>query len=415
MRIVQVDVVFGVLSTGKIVQDLCDGLQKLGHEVLAAYGRGKKSSSLGVLKIASNAEVVFHAGMTRLTGWTGCFSPLATRRLKQAINEFQPDVVHLHEMHGYYVNINDILRFLGDRRIPIVWTFHSEFMYTGKCGYANECERWKTGCHDCPQLRECPSSLLFDHTKQMYERKRGTFQFLSKLRLVTPSDWLKQRVGESFLRERQVDIVYNGVDTTNVFYPRDRSMARARLGITSKYVVVSVAPKLMIPRKGGDWVLELARRMVEVDVTFLMIGVDADFRIDSPNVTALPRTHDQQFLAEVYSASDVFLLPSQKETFSMVVVESLACGTPVVGFDCGAPREVAPDGYGHWVNYGDIDALQRVLVGVLDGSLPMKTREECRMFAENRYSKFSMVEKYLNIYRELDGSMQPHRNLKQPA
>jgi glycosyltransferase involved in cell wall biosynthesis len=274
-------------------------------------------------------------------------------------------------------------------------------MYTGKCGYANDCERWKSGCHDCPELQEYPSSLMFDRTKQMYERKRDTFQTLSKLRLVTPSGWLRQRVGESFLRERHVDVIYNGVDTTNVFYPRDRAAARARLGISTRHVVMSVAPDLMTPRKGGHWVLELARRMAGSDLTFVMIGVDADFSTDASNVIALPRTRDQQFLAEAYSASDVFLLPSQKETFSMVAAESLACGTPVVGFDCGAPLEVAPSGYGRWVDYGDIDELQRVLGGVLDGSLPMNAREECRAFGARRYSKSGMVQRYLDIYTEL--------------
>jgi glycosyltransferase involved in cell wall biosynthesis len=397
----QVDVNFGASSTGKIVQDLRDGLQKHGHDVVAVYGRGEATNEPGVVKIASTTEVLFHVGMTRLTGWTGGYSPLATRKLKHAIDAFKPDVVHLHELHGYYVNIEETLQFLRDRGIPIVWTFHCEFMYTGKCGQSNDCEQWKTGCQRCPQLRVYPGSLFFDFTRQMYESKRTTFETISKLRLVTPSGWLARRIGESFLRERQVDVIYNGVDTTDVFYPRDRMAARARLGATTGQVVVSVAPGLMTPQKGGHWVLELARRMTGQDVTFVMVGVDDGVTTDLPNVIALPRTRDQQFLAEVYSAADVFLLTSQKETASTVTSETLACGTPVVGFDCGGPLEVAPDGYGRWVKYGDIDELQRVLAGVLDGSLPMYSSEQCREFGVQRYSRPRMVEQYLEIYQEM--------------
>jgi glycosyltransferase involved in cell wall biosynthesis len=380
---------------------LRDGLQKLSHECVAVYGRGNGDHGPGVLKIASKAEVVFHAGMTRLTGLTGVYSPLATHKFKRAVDEFKPDIVHLHELHGYYVNIDETLRFLRDRGIPIVWTFHCEFMYTGKCGQSNECERWKTGCRECPQLRVYPSSLLFDFTRQMYESKRATLATISKMRLVAPSGWLAGRIQESFLSGRQVDVIYNGVDTENIFYPRNRAAARARLAISTRHVVVSVAPNLMTPQKGGHWVLELARRMAGVDVTFVMVGVHEGFPTELKNVVALPPTRDQQFLAEVYSAGDVFLLTSEKETASTVTSEALTCGTPVVGFDCGGPLEVAPDGYGRWVNYGEIDELQRVLTGVLDGSLPMKTRDECREFGVYRYSRPRMVEQYLDIYQEM--------------
>lgn len=401
MRIMQIDVNFGASSTGKIVQDLRDGLIKRGHEVIAVYGRGEASTQPGVLKIASKAEVLFHVGMTRLTGWTGGYSPLATRKLKQVIDMFQPDMVHLHEMHGYYVNIEDTLHYLRDHGIPVVWTFHCEFMYTGKCGQSNECERWKTGCHHCPQLGVYPRSLFFDFTKQMYESKRKTLESISKLRLVAPSRWLARRISDSFLRERTVDVIYNGVDTEDTFYPRDRMAARARLGALTRHVVVSVAPGLMTPQKGGHWVLELARRMIDKNITFVMVGVEDGFTSELTNVIALPRTRDQQLLAEIYSSGDVFLLTSQKETASTVTSETLACGTPVVGFDCGGPLEVAPAGYGRWVKYGEIDELQRVLGEVLDGTLAMNTREQCREFGVQRYSRQRMVEQYLNIYQEM--------------
>lgn len=401
MKIMQVDVDFGASSTGKIVQDLRDGLQKMGHEVIAVHGRGELSDVPGVYKIASTAEVAFHAGMTRLTGFTGGYSPLATRRLKSIVDDFQPDVVHLHELHGYYVNIEETLEFLREREVPIVWTFHCEFMYTGKCGQSHECDKWKSGCHHCPQLRVYPSSLFFDFTRQMYENKRAALAAISDMRIVTPSKWMAKRIGESFLSGRRVDVIYNGLDTTNIFYPRDATAARAKLGISSRRVVVSIAPNLMTPAKGGHWILELARRMPNADVTFVMVGVDEGFVSGAPNVIALPRTRDQEFLAEVYSAGDVFLLTSEKESASLVTAESLACGTPAVGFDSGGPLEVAPDGYGHWVDYGDIDELERVLMGVLNGTIGTKTREECREFSVNRYSRQRMVTEYLDVYQEM--------------
>src|SRR5690606_9903403 len=140
---------------------------------------------------------------------------------KAAIKQFSPDVVHLHELHGYYVNIDDIVRFLADLKIPIVWTFHCEFMYTGKCGYTNDCDKWKTECNHCPQLHEYPTSWVVDRTNSMFKQKRSMFGAATKLRIVTPSEWLKSRVGESFLGGRDVDVVYNGIDTAKTFFPRE--------------------------------------------------------------------------------------------------------------------------------------------------------------------------------------------------
>ncbi|MCJ8168341.1 glycosyltransferase [Atopomonas sediminilitoris] len=398
MKVLLVDVNFKNSSTGKIVKDLADMLVGHGHEALVCYGRGPEDQSTIAIRISSLWEVCVHAILTRLTGLTGFFSYFATRRLIKTIELFSPDVVHLHELHGYYLNIGQVVRFLKKRSIPVVWTFHCEFMYTGKCGYAYECDRWKTECHSCPQLNAYPSSLFFDFTRYMFNDKKSMFYGFDLLHVVTPSSWLLDRVELSFLSSTKKSVVYNGIDLDTVFYPRDGELLRQQKGYGGKKVVLSIAPNIFDPRKGGIWVLELAKRFSD-EFIFILVGVTNEVSIELPaNVIAIGQTRNQHELADYYSMADLFLLTSEKETFSLVTVESLACGTPVVGFDAGAPTEVAPSGYGRFVNYSDLDALEKLVRDFFDKSIFFNSRDDCRKFAVERYSNISMYKSYQNIY-----------------
>ncbi|MGE7957528.1 glycosyltransferase [Pseudomonas sp. NPDC089530] len=399
MRVLLVDVNYQHSSTGKIVHDLKVGLQKKGHDVLVCFGRGVESDASDVEKIASNAEVIAHAGLARLTGLVGYFSPFATRKLIEMVEDFSPDVVHLHELHGYYVNIIDFVGYLKARRIKVVWTFHCEFMYTGRCGHANDCERWKTTCHNCPQLREYPKSLIFDFSKEMQNEKKELFTGFDNITIVTPSTWLADRVSQSFLREKRIEVIYNGIDT-ELFCIKDYGFLKARHGLKDEMVLLAVAPDLMSEGKGGRWIVELASFFVGQPVKFILIGVSDLTQSFGENVIALPLLTDQAELAAYYSMAALTLLPSKKETFSLVTVESLACGTPVLGFDSGAPVEVAPEGYGHFVEYADMAALKKSLSEFLGGSSSFRNAQECVEFSSKRYSKEKMFESYLRLYAD---------------
>lgn len=400
MKILQVDVNYDYSSTGKIVKDLQVGLEERGQCVSSCYGRNVGHLKSEGIKIAKTWEVYAHAALTRLTGRTGGFSPLATRNCIAHIEDFKPDVVHLHELHGYYLNIGDVIEYLKKKNIPTVWTFHCEFMYTGKCGYAYDCERWKTGCGSCPQLSEYPASLFFDGTQAMFREKQNMFEGFDQLKIITPSKWLADRVRQSFLHDKEIDVIYNGIDT-DVFQPRNADDLRVHLGIKTQHVIVSIAPDLLSERKGGRWVVELSRRMMNEDVTFVMVGVETSDEVKEPNVITLPRISDQKLLSKYYALGDFFLLTSKRETFSLVCAESLACGTPIIGFDAGAPTEVAPEGYGYFVEYGNLDLLQAAVLHGLDRPDNFKSPQMCVEYAKNNFGKSRMIDAYFSVYEAL--------------
>ena len=401
MKIALVDVNYGESSTGKILADLVAGLEQRGHRATAFYGRGEDTAEAAVAcRISSPWEVRFHALATRVTGFTDGFSPLATRKLLNMLDHLDPDVVHLHDLHGYFVNIGELCAYLKRRRIATIWTFHSEFMYTGRCGYAMECEGWRTGCRHCPDLSRYPASWLFDFAGRMFADKQALFADFERLALAAPSHWLARRMGESMVGNRPIDVVANGLDT-HVFRPRNVSALRTEMGLEDKYCVLTVGAGLMSERKGGRWVIELAKRFASEKVAFLMIGVDQIPAELPANVIMHPRIADQNRLAEFYSLGDVLLLPSEKETFSMVSAEALACGLPVIGFDSGAPKEVAPAGYGSFVPYGDLDGLEALLRNVRQGLGGLQVRSACVEFAARHYSVESMVAGYEAIYQRM--------------
>jgi putative colanic acid biosynthesis glycosyltransferase len=401
MKILIVDVNFSSSSTGRLVESLYNLLEGRGHSVKACYGRNTKHKQIEGIKISHDLEVFTHVGLTRLTGFTGSFSPFATSKLIKIIENFKPDLVHLHELHGYYINYPAIVRYLKEREIPTVWTFHCEFMYTGKCGYAYNCEQWQSECVRCPQLHAYPSSWFFDQTNFMFNEKKTLFEDFKKLRIATPSEWLADRVRKSFLSEKKIDVVYNGIDTENIFIPSDSTLIKDRLGIKTKYVVLSVAPDLMSERKGGKWVLEIAKNLFMKDITFVMVGVDGPHDISMSNIISLPRITDQKKLAEYYSMADVLLLTSQKESFSLVCAESLACGTPIIGFEAGAPSEVAPAGYGYFVPYGDIDSICDSLIENFERASLFLSSENCVKYAKATFGIEIMVRNYELIYAEM--------------
>jgi glycosyltransferase involved in cell wall biosynthesis len=230
---------------------------------------------------------------------------------------------------------------------------------------------------------------------------RGDKELLVKdfhrLTVVTPSQWLADRVGESFFKNFPLEVIPNGLDE-QVFQPIDFEALVQRHDLGGRKVILAVAPNLMSRRKGGRWVVDLARRLLGRPYKFVLIGVDDPGRSFPENVIALRHISRQSELAAYYSVADVTLLVSEKETFSMVCAESLCCGTPIVGFEAGAPMEVAPAGYGRFVPYGDLEALEKAVVGIMSGREPLASPEACLSFGRRRYTRGIMAGKYLALY-----------------
>lgn len=392
MKILQINSVCKSGSTGQIAYCIHTWLQDAGYESKIAYGRGKQIDDNDVRRVSSDWEVYAHAVLTRLTGSTGYFSPVATNKLLRMINKDKPNVVHLHNIHGYYTNAYQVLAYLKRHQIRTVITLHDEWMYTGKCGHAYRCNGWLNECGNCPQIKEYPSSLIFDKTRAMLRKKKQVFEKFDHVSLVTPSQWLAGRVEQSFLKEKRITVIPNGIDT-EIFQPREAGILRERYNPSK--AVLHVTADFEDPHKGGEYVLDLAQRMP--DISFFIVGNRKLIENAPINVHAIGRTADQIELAQWYSFADVTLLTSERETFSMVCAESLACGTPVVGFEAGAPIEVAPQGYGRFVPYGDIDALESAMTMALSGGLHSK--EACASFGRSRYAKDVMAQRYLELYK----------------
>lgn len=395
MRILFIDVNCKNSSTGKIVYDLYTECRNDGNEAAVCYGRGSKIVEQNIFKFGLDTETYFHALLTRVTGLTGCYSFFSTHRLLKFMDEFKPDVVHIHELHAYFVNIVPVIEYLKNKNINTVWTFHCEFMYTGKCGYAYECEKWKTVCDKCPNLNDYPSSIFFDCTRKMFNDKKNAFEGFDNLTIVTPSQWLADRVKQSFLSDKRIVVIHNGIDTENVFYTRNFDHLKEKHNITNEKIILAVAPDLMSERKGGRHVLELAKRMKNENVKFILIGIEDLSEKFEDNVIALGRTENQHELAEYYSLADVFVTCSLKETFGLTCIEALSCGTPVCGFEAGGNIGLVPDTLGRLVKYGDIYTLKDALVSILDQKTPS---EEYTNYGKQIYSKENMFDKYKELY-----------------
>ncbi|MBC5581180.1 glycosyltransferase [Anaerofilum sp. BX8] len=391
MKILLIDVNYKFSSTGKIVYNLYKSINESGDIAGVCYGRGPKSDDVNVFRFSPPWEVYLHAALTRLTGFTGCFSVIGTYKLIQYIEKFQPDVVHIHELHAYFVNIKQLVQYLKRKQIKTIWTFHCDFMFTGKCGKSAECERWKTGCGHCPRLKAYVSTACFDFTSMMWKQKQKLMQQWPELTIVTPSEWLADRVRQSFCGGNEVRVIHNGVDDT-IYYPRDITELREKLSLQDKKVILSVAPDIMSDMKGGRWILQLSERMQKQPYVFVLIGLnpgEAKHISHGDNVILLEKTSSQNELAEYYSLADVFVICSKAENFPTTCLEALACGTPVCGFDVGGTKETWPEHEMNFVEYGNLEMLQ-ALINI-----------NMRMDVNNQdYTIAQMTENYYELYKK---------------
>lgn len=397
MKVLLIDVNCGESSTGKIVYDLYSYLNKNGDEATICFGRGKKKNEKRIYKFGIDLETYFHAFLTRVTGYTGCFSFFSTRRLIRYIDEYKPDIVHIHEMHAYFVNVKMLLSYLKKNHIPTITTLHCEFNYTGKCGHSVECDKWKTMCQKCPRLHEYVSTVWFDHTRHMFLEKKRLQQDFKELTIVTPSSWLNDRAKMSFLKKHDFFIIHNGIDT-QIFKPENSSELRNSLGLNDEEkVVLSVAPNIMSKEKGGKYVLELAKKMKNENIRFVLVGSDNGAKTYD-NVIILSRIYDKKTLAQFYSMADVFVICSERENFPTTCIEAQCCGTPVVGFDTGGCKETDVTCTGKFVEYGNIDALKDSIMDVLVRSAHIN-RTEIQKIANKHFSVETMCEKYYELYK----------------
>jgi glycosyltransferase involved in cell wall biosynthesis len=335
--VLQINTVCGVGSVGRIVRQIHEALQEKGHESYIAYGR-KPLGCDGAIRIGGDLDVYFHVFLTRVFDLHGFGSKKATKKFLKIVEEINPDIIHLHNIHGYYLNIEVLFDFLKSFDKPVVWTLHDCWAFTGHCSHFTyaKCERWKTGCYSCPEKKLYPKSVLLDNSKSNYQRKRKTFTGVRNMTLVTPSQWLAELVKESFLAQYPVKVIPNGVDIS-IFKPTPSDF-RKRFGLASKFVILGVA-NVWDRRKGFDYFLELSKYLSDDEVIVLVGVSDKQIKMLPRNIIGIKRTSSAKELAEIYTAADVFFNPTLGESFSLVNLEAQACGTYVITFDSGGTSE----------------------------------------------------------------------------
>lgn len=392
MKVLQINSVYGERSTGRIAYELALLQRENNMKPYIVSGEGK-SDSPDIHIMSGKFYLRLNILKTRLFGKHGFYSKLATRRMLKFVSKVSPDVIHLHNIHGHYFNVKMIFEYIRKHNIPVVWTLHDCWAFTGHCPHFDYigCEKWKTGCSDCPQRRGYPDSWFFDRSKGNFKAKKELFTSLEKMHIVTPSYWLSSLAEQSFLSKYPVTTIHNGIDTEK-FSPAESDLKK-RLGLENKFVILGIVSNLN-STKGGQYFLELAKMLSE-DEHIVLLSLERDFDKLPPNITALPRTESAEELAKIYSGADVFVNPTLQDTFSMINVEALSCALPVVSFNTGGSTESLTEDCGVVVKKGDAKGLYEGIQKVRNGDY---SREKCRERGKAFSSKLCFS-KYIDIYR----------------
>lgn len=410
MRILQINTECGIASPGRIASDIHGILRENGHESYIAYGRGQVRGCDTTIRIGNNFDTYIHAVITRLFDKHGYGSYRATKEFVSRVKYIDPDIIHLHNIHGYYLNIEVLFRYLKQVNRPVVWTFHDCWPFTGHCSHFSYvgCNGWKGGCGRCPQIHSYPSSILVDNTAHNFTRKKELFSGIRDMTIVTPSRWLARLVQESFFSECRILVINNGINL-NLFKPKKTSY-RQRHNLTGKFIILGVASPWS-SRKGYDYFTAIAKRLKN-DEVIVLVGLKKNQTKNLPqNIIGIARTDSINELAEIYSSADVFVNPTLEDNFPTTNLEALACGTPVITFDTGGSGESIDPDCGVIVKHGDIDELMYSIETV-----KRRKKSSYSGYARERavrlYDKNVKYREYLNIYHMISNAMVSTRGVK---
>jgi len=400
MRILQINTVVNSGSTGRIAEDIGKVLMANGHESFIAYGRGNQKSQSQLIKIGTQKDVIMHGIKSMVFDRHAFGSQHATEKLIEQIEAINPDVIGLHNVHGYYLNIEVLFNYIAEKKIPVIWTLHDCWAFTGHCAYFDSvsCEKWKTICHKCPKTRSYPTSYLMDNSQKNFLDKKRIFNQVANGTIVTPSRWLKNLVEESFLNYPAVNI-HNGIDI-EIFRPNEnKADIREKYNISGDKIILGVA-SIWDVRKGlADFI-----KLHEINngrYQIILVGVSEKQQNALPKgIIGIRRTENTHELASLYSLADVFVNPTYQDNFPTTNIEALACGTPVITYKTGGSPEAIDDCTGIVVPKGEITALNSAINNILDKG-KAHFSAACRERAENRFNKDDRYMEYLELYEKV--------------
>lgn len=401
--LLQINSVVNSGSTGRIAEDIGQLAVSKGWNSYIAYGRNERPSKSNLIKIGTDWDVKMHGMQTRLFDNHGFASKKATRKFIKEVERIKPSIIHLHNIHGYYINIEILFNYLVKTNIPVIWTLHDCWSFTGHCAYFSfaGCDKWRTQCFECPLKSSYPASLLIDNSKRNYNKKKGLFNSVQDLTLVPVSYWLGELVEESFLNRYPMKVIQNGIDI-NTFSIKETENIRAKYNLKDRFVILGVAG-IWDKRKGLDDFIKLYHQIDENEA-IVLVGLSSDQIKTLPkDIIGIERTESVEELAQLYSMADVYFNASVEETFGLTTVEAFACGTPAIVYNKTAVPEVIDKKVGWIVKDGDIDAIVDIVRSMQSEPKNIKEQRklDCREKAERLYNKDDRFEEYFDLYAQL--------------
>lgn len=358
-------------STGKIMFGIADAARKAGNEVWTFSPRYYQSEGKigfpaipGHTYFGSVFENMLHLRLAQLTGFPGCFSILGTQQLLRMLDRIRPDVLHLHNLHNWTVNLPMLFHYIKKHKIRVVWTLHDCWTFTGKCPYFEiaKCNKWKSGCGECTQMREYPQGFT-DRTQSMWKLKRKWFSDIPEMTIVTPSTWLAELVKQSFMGQYSVEVIHNGIDL-NIFHPTPSNFREKNNIKNDQFLLLGVAFGWG-PRKGLDVFEKLSKRLQSDKYRIVLVGTNDSIDKELPKeILSIHRTQNQIELAEIYTSADIFINPTREDNYPTVNMESIACGTPVLTFATGGSAEIIDADTGVAIPCDDMNALEQKIAQI---------------------------------------------------
>lgn len=379
--------VCSIRSTGRICTDIANKLEQEGHECKIAYGRENVLSEYEKYahRITSPLEVKIDGVKSRLFDNAGLNSKRATKKFIKWVEKYDPDLIHLHNLHGYYINIEVLFEYIKRKNKPVIWTMHDCWAFTGHCSHFARinCDKWLSGCHHCPKKKGYPSSVFLDNSKRNYHKKKAVFAGVENMTIVTPSKWLASLVEQSFFKGTKIQVINNGINT-DIFKPTQGNF-REKYGLQNKKILLGVASAWSESKGLYDFV-KLSEKLDD-NYKIVLVGLTESQCAElPPQILAIRRTTNINELAEIYSTADLFINPTYGDTYPTVNLEAQACGTPVVTYKTGGSVESVPSE--NVVDTGDIEGLMSI---VANENLSIK---------EGDFSLEQMVNQYINLYKE---------------
>lgn len=398
MKVLQINSVCGIGSTGKLAVSISDFLNEKQVENYIAYGY-LPSDRNNTYRFGNSPDHHLHSFLSRQFCMQGYGSGLATLQLIRYIKRIKPDIVHLHNIHGHYLNFRILFHFLSKSKLNVVWTLHDCWSYTGKCAHYSDigCSKWQIKCEDCPQLSTYPDSRR-DRSRQNYLDKKAAFTTVDKLYLVTVSQWLRDEVKKSFFKDKKIQCIYNGIDTD--LYRPVESDIRKRYQLEGKYVILGVSGVWNHGKGLADF-FKLSE-LIDGDSRIVLVGITDEQKKSLPDkILGIHRTESQEELIRLYSMADVLVSCSTEETFGLVVAEAMACGTPAIVYDATACPEVVGNDSRFIVKPHNIRQLKEKIDDMRTED-EETIRQEIRMRIVESFSYRSMVAQYYDLYERIN-------------